>query len=898
MAKSESSLDIHLNAPKIRTDTWNELNIVANYLEEAATIKKDTAVYEETIGMLLNKLKPIEKYCAFPGMTLFKRLEQLFYYDKNYAFFSSLTSTIVLFLSTKTYNYKAVKGMLKEKLSATTTKISSDVFKTTRLEERHYFEVLFLQRLSNQQKNIIKNTFNSLQTEDQAFIYDIVFVDSAEDAIIAMQLNYNIKSIIISEVFHLKSKVNTGLLRQILDRFKLSEYSASDREISGALNLGSLIHNLRPELNLYFLMSSEPEKYASNIDFAYGRIFYLFENYMELHLSIVRDLATQYETPFFQALKQYALQPRSAFHALPVARGKSVFNSPWLKDMVDFYGQKIFLAESSATAGGLDSLMAPTSSIKKAMERAAHYFGSQQSYFVTNGTSASNKIVTQAILQPGDIVLADHSCHKSMHYAVMMIGAEMVYLNGYQIPEYDIQGTIPIEDIKDKLYQLKQKGLLEKVKLIILTNCNFDGLVYNVQYYMEQILAIKPDIIFLWDEAWFAFARALPHYRSRTAMYSAQKLSHRYQSQSYRDQYNHYLKKQRKTKKGLKKLSDENTLPDPDKVKIRVYATQSVHKSLSCLRQGSMIHVYDEDFESIRESFLHAFMLNLTTSPNYQIIATMDLARRQIELEGYELTQHAVELSMIFRQSVNNNELISQYFRALGPSELIPDKFRKSKVKSGYTPAHDWVTVERAWNEDDVVVDPTRVLISLKNPLTNGFEMKKILIDDYGIQINKTSVNTVLVQFNIGTRRGSVAYFLSCLSKISMMLKERERNTGVINSSEILPPTLPYFSTFHAKFSLYQDGWIGNLRSAYYLGLDKTKVTYITPQKILEKMEQGAIYVSAGLIIPEPPGYPALTPGQIITKEVLIFLLSIDQSTILGYFPEKGIKVFLDSALE
>lgn len=893
-SRQEAILDIHVNAPKIRIDIWNELNIAGNHLSEALESGKDITLFEKEINRYLAILKPIEKYCAFPGYVLFKKIEQLFAYEKNYQFFTKLVSVIVYFLSSKNYNYKEVKKLLKERLLENVTKFSSELYKAAELDNRNYFEVIFLQRLTKQQKQMIKQNFNSFQTADQKFIFELVFLDSAEDAIIAMLLNYNIKGIVISEIFNLKSKVTDGLLRRILDRFHLSEYGDAENTISGALSLGNIIHNLRPELNLYFLMSSEPEKYATNLEFTYGKIFYLFENYMELHLSIVNDIATQYETPFFNALRDYALKPRSAFHALPVARGKSVFNSPWLKDMVEFYGENIFLAESSATAGGLDSLMAPIGTIKLAMERAAHYFGSKATYFVTNGTSASNKIVIQSLLKPGDIVLADHACHKSTHYGVMMVGADMVYLNGYPIPEYDTQGTVPLKDIKTKLLYLKKLGLLDRVKVIVLTNCTFDGLVYNVQQYMQEILAIKPDITFFWDEAWFAFARALPHYRSRTAMYAAKKLHKRYKSAAYREKYLQYQKEQKKSGKNA------YLLPDPDKVVIRVYATQSTHKSLSCLRQGSMIHVYDEQFESIRENFTHAFMLNLTTSPNYQILATMDLARRQIELEGYELTQHAVELSMVFRQSVNNDPTIVKYFRALGPSELIPESFRKSKVKSGYKAVEDWVTVERAWKKDDAVVEPTRVLISVKYPLTNGFEMKRILMDQYGIQINKASVNTILIQFNIGTRRGSVAYFLGCLSRISSMLQDREQKYMISTSLDQTkantkierPPTLPYFTEFHSKFSHYKDLITGNLRDAYYLGMDHSKFVYMKPDQLLKEINKGKQFVSAGLIIPEPPGYPALTPGQIITKDILIFLLAIDPSTILGYIPEKGLKVF------
>jgi arginine decarboxylase len=96
------------------------------------------------------------------------------------------------------------------------------------------------------------------------------------------------------------------------------------------------------------------------------------------------------------------------FHALPISRGKSIWKSHWIRDMGDFYGPNIFMAETSSTAGGLDSLLQPTGPLKAAQEKLARAYGSKRSYFVTNGTSTANKIVMQALTRPNDIVLVSH----------------------------------------------------------------------------------------------------------------------------------------------------------------------------------------------------------------------------------------------------------------------------------------------------------------------------------------------------------------------------------------------------------------------------------------------------------------------------------------------------------
>ena len=165
----------------------------------------------------------------------------------------------------------------------------------------------------------------------------------------------------------------------------------------------------------------------------FSRIFYQQEDYLDLHLNMLRGIQHRYQTPFFTALRKYSQQPTGVFHAMPISRGKSVTKSHWIKDMVQFYGMNIFLAETSATSGGLDSLLQPHGPIKKAQELAARAFGARRSYFVTNGTSTANKIVVQALVNPDDIILVDRDCHKSHHYGMVLAGAQVCYLDSYPL---------------------------------------------------------------------------------------------------------------------------------------------------------------------------------------------------------------------------------------------------------------------------------------------------------------------------------------------------------------------------------------------------------------------------------------------------------------------------------
>ena len=128
-------------------------------------------------------------------------------------------------------------------------------------------------------------------------------------------------------------------------------------------------------------------------------------------------------------------------------------------------------------------------------------------------------------MQPGDIVLVDRNCHQSHHYGLMLAGAMVTYLDAYPLNKYSMYGAVPLREIKRQLLALRRAGKLDRVKMLLLTNCTFDGIVYDVGRVMEECLAIKPDLVFLWDEAWFAFARFHPVYRPRTAMRAARTLA-------------------------------------------------------------------------------------------------------------------------------------------------------------------------------------------------------------------------------------------------------------------------------------------------------------------------------------------------------------------------------------
>src|SRR4249919_3802792 len=161
----------------------------------------------------------------------------------------------------------------------------------------------------------------------------------------------------------------------------------------------------------------------------------------------------------------------------------------------------------------------------------------------------------------------------------MLAGAMVSYLDAYPLNQYSMYGAVPLREIKRQLLALRRAGKLDRVKMLLLTNCTFDGIVYDVGRVMEECLAIKPDLVFLWDEAWFAFARFHPIYRSRTAMEAARALHEQMREPAYRQRYEAVATKVNDAADA--ELLDVRLIPDPARTRIRVYATQSTHKTLT-----------------------------------------------------------------------------------------------------------------------------------------------------------------------------------------------------------------------------------------------------------------------------------------------------------------------------
>ncbi|MGB3313647.1 MAG: aminotransferase class I/II-fold pyridoxal phosphate-dependent enzyme [Albidovulum sp.] len=897
------SVNDYYSAIQLRSDRWSSLREATGALGRDPQGKKADALRSQ-IEELFTSLALIERYWAFPGMQAFDHLRRQFEHG-NLDDLAFGVHRVTRALTTGAYRRRHIP-LDRESAEVDDHEDEAMLSPEARALTKPYFEVMIVDDLNEHQERWLKTNVGRMRRFEDPFMYETVIVPSLEDALIGILFNHNVQAVVVRPGLRLKSGVDLPILKRYLNRVGGAEGLEGLKPENFGAELCRLIASVRPELDAYLVTDRSVEEIAGLDLGICRRVFYNQEDFQELHLNILRGVQSRYKTPFFTALVEYSKQPTGVFHAMPISRGKSISRSHWIQDMGAFYGPNIFMAETSATSGGLDSLLEPHGPIKKAQELAARAFGSKQTFFATNGTSTCNKIVVQALVRPGDIVLVDRDCHKSHHYGMVLAGAQVVYLDSYPLNDYSMYGAVPLREIKHQLLALKAAGKLDQVRMLLLTNCTFDGVVYNVERVMEECLAIKPDLIFLWDEAWFAFARFGPTYRQRTGMNAANVLRERLKSPEHAKAYEKQAGK-------LKDADDEKLLmtrlvPPPD-ARVRVYTTQSTHKTLTSLRQGSMIHVNDQDFKGeVEQSFHEAYMTHTSTSPNYQIIASLDVGRRQVELEGFEFVQRQVEAAMSMRKAISTHPLLQKYFKVLTAGDMIPDAYRESGVESYYDPHQGWTDIWECWEKDEFVLDATRVTLAVGGTGWDGDTFKtQILMDKYGIQINKTSRNTVLFMTNIGTTRSSVAYLIEVLVEIAKELDDRlddasnmERRAfehRVKALMEDLPP-LPDFSRFHDAFRSDKVTIEGDIRTAFFLSYDEKNCDYLDLHgSINEAMASGREVVSASFIIPYPPGFPILVPGQVVSAEILAFMRALDVNEIHGYRADLGLRVFTDEAL-
>jgi arginine decarboxylase len=320
-----------------------------------------------------------------------------------------------------------------------------------------------------------------------------------------------------------------------------------------------------------------------------------------------------------------------------------------------------------------------------------------------------------------------------------------------------------------------------------------------------------------------------------------------------------------------------------------------------------MIHVWDERFErDAAEPFTEAFFAHTSTSPNHQIVASLDVARKQMELEGFAMVKEAFQLALRMRDRIAGDPLISKYLSVLEQDQLIPEAFRRSGFDR-YVHSREVGALERAFAEDEFVLDPTRLTIYTALTGNNGFEFRsQVLMKALGVQVNHTSINTVLMNATIGVTWGALSFLLDGFRRYAAGLDRRLEQATVeegrlfeakVSAITTELPPLPEFSGFHPAFRGSPVGE-GDLRAAFFLAFREDAVEHLPLARAEAVLASGRPLVSTRFVVPYPPGFPILVPGQLVSPQILAFMRKLDVKEVHGYRRDLGLAVFTAAALE
>lgn len=557
--------------------------------------------------------------------------------------------------------------------------------------------------------------------------------------------------------------INDGTIHAVLCEWELPLDADNKKQIKG-LDLFNKFLELRYEISLFLYTSISDTKDLTSGGIINGYFLKAEKVFDDIVRKIQAEIDEKNNAPFYEKLVRYARKAKDSWHTPGHASGNSVKHSPYARDFYEFFGENLFLSDVSVSVPELDSLLHPEGVIKESQELAARAFNSRYTFFSTNGTSTSNKILIQSLLKPGDAILLDRNCHKSVHYGVIIAGAEPIYLMPSVNNKYGIFGPIPKERIIKSMDDAISKG--KKLKALILTNCTYDGLMYDIEDIVKE--AHKRDIKVIVDEAWFGYA-----------------IFHR-------------------------EFYPSAMAAGAD------YATQSTHKTMSAFSQASMIHVNDPDFEDIEDLFQENFNMHSSTSPQYPMIASLDVATRQMVMEGYSLLQRVLDLSDKLRESINS----LKKFRVLEKDDLINPELKN----------------------DNIRLDRTKITIDVSKSGMTSKQIEHLLVSKHNIQIEKSTFNTITILLTIGAT-------YSRINRLYLALENIEQHSGNRKSNG-------------------QDKMMKNFHLSVSPIRFRPRLAFYAENEDIP-LRESENRIASRMVTPYPPGIPLLVPGQLITNEII-----------------------------
>ena len=561
--------------------------------------------------------------------------------------------------------------------------------------------------------------------------------------------------------------------------------------------------------------------------------------------------------PFFRALTHYAADGSYSWHCPGHSGGVAFLKSPVGQMFHQFFGENMLRADVCNAVEELGQLLDHTGPVAASERNAARIFNCDHLYFVTNGTSTSNKIVWHSTVAPGDIVVVDRNCHKSVLHSIMMTGAVPVFLMPTR-NNYGIIGPIPKAEFSWQNIQKKiaanpfANDKNAKPRVLTITQSTYDGVLYNVEAIKDELDG-KIDTLHF-DEAW------LPH-------------------AAFHDFYGDY---------------HAIGADRPRCKESMVFSTQSTHKLLAGLSQASQILVQDAENNRLdRDVFNEAYLMHTSTSPQYSIIASCDVAAAMMEEPGgTALVEESIAEALDFRRAmrkVDEEWGTDWWFKVWGPDDLSEEGIeeRESWMLKPGERWHGFGQLAEGFN----MLDPIKATI-----ITPGLDVDGDFADDIGIPaaivtkylaehgviVEKCGLYSFFIMFTIGITKGRWNTLVTALQQFK---DDYDKNQPLW---KVLPEFVqknPRYERVGLKdlctqiHTVYKQNDVARLTTEMYLS---DMVPAMRPADAFAKMAHREIErvpvdalegrVTAVLLTPYPPGIPLLIPGERFNATICSYL--------------------------
>ncbi len=641
----------------------------------------------------------------------------------------------------------------------------------------------------------------------------------------------------------------------------------SPEDVANAIkNLRAFIGELRfrnAEIPIYLYGETRTSQHIPNdiLRELHGFI-HMFEDTPEfVARHIIREARAYLDSlapPFFRELVKYAQDGSYSWHCPGHSGGVAFLKSPVGQMFHQFFGENMLRADVCNAVEELGQLLDHSGPVARAELNAARIFSADHCFFVTNGTSTSNKIVWHASVAPGDVVVVDRNCHKSILHAITMTGAIPVFLQPTR-NHLGIIGPIPLsefhpDNIRKKIEAnpFAREAANKRPRILTITQSTYDGVMYNVEMIKEMVGSTVETLHF--DEAWLPHAAFHEFYTDMHAI-------------------------------GRNRPRSKDAM---------IFATHSTHKLLAGLSQASQILVQESETRKLdRHIFNEAFLMHTSTSPQYAIIASCDVAAAMMEPPGgTALVEESILESLEFRRAMRKVDAEfghnDWWFKVWGPDKLAAEGIGKRddwmlKANDSW---HGFGDLAPGFN----MLDPIKATIVTPGLDVSGrFALTGIpaavvtrYLAEHGVVVEKCGLYSFFIMFTIGITKGRWNTLLTALQQFK---DDYDRNQPMWRVLPEFCKAVPKYEQWGLRdlcqrlHEAYRANDVARLTTEMYLSdmqpaMKPSDAFARMAHRDIERVDIDQLEgrITSALLTPYPPGIPLLIPGERFNATIVQYL--------------------------